>query len=159
MTRPAISWFAAAVFVCACTPVQDPTSEPAEPTPTLPLGEVPEAMGTATSDATWDEPAAPEASPERPEATPASATDPTGASQPTCYATRAAPSYQDFGWTHYVDVLNRCEEAIACDVASTVDPEPKYRVVVQPEKVSRVRVRYGSNTKVYSAIVACWYQR
>lgn len=72
-----------------------------------------------------------------------------------CVEARAAPYYQGFGWTHYVEVLNLCDAPLQCLVATSVDPEPTYELVVPAYETETIRTRYGSNTWVYSPIVTC----
>ena len=73
----------------------------------------------------------------------------------TCVEARATPLYQGVGWTHFVDVDNACDRPVACSVATTVDPEPTYRIELRPTESTRVRTRYGSNTPVFGALVRC----
>jgi hypothetical protein len=72
-----------------------------------------------------------------------------------CVRVQATPIYQGYGWTHFVDVRNDCRKAITCDVATDIDPEPKYRVQLQPTEATRVRTRVGSNTREFRPIVEC----
>jgi hypothetical protein len=72
-----------------------------------------------------------------------------------CFSARASPVYQGVGWTHFVDVVNDCADSIACDVATTVDPQPVHAIRVAPGEIARVRTRYGSVTWAFEPIVEC----
>lgn len=72
-----------------------------------------------------------------------------------CVRARAVPIYEGLGWSHYVEVSNLCDVRVDCLVGSDVDPEPRYRVVLDTGDSELVRTRYGSPTSIYTPIVSC----
>jgi hypothetical protein len=72
-----------------------------------------------------------------------------------CYEVRALAMYEGVGWTHYVEIVNTCDVGLACSVATDIDPEPRYDVVVEAQQTGIVRIRWGSPAPYVSPIVSC----
>jgi hypothetical protein len=72
-----------------------------------------------------------------------------------CHEARGTAIYEGLGWTHYVEIFNACDVALLCSVATDIDPEPRYDVIVDPNQTGVVRIRWGSPAPYFSPSVSC----
>jgi hypothetical protein len=68
---------------------------------------------------------------------------------------RGQPWNAGFGYNHVVYVENHCEAVVHCSVATTVDPSPRYDLVVPPGEERSVATRSGSPASAFRAIYTC----
>jgi hypothetical protein len=68
---------------------------------------------------------------------------------------RGQPWYAGFGFKHNVYVENHCEAEVHCSVATTVDPSPRYDLLVPPGEERSVSTRSGSPASAFRPIYAC----
>ncbi len=79
-----------------------------------------------------------------------------GANQaPECVTVRAQPWPAGFGFNHVVVVENHCREPVRCEVATNVDPSPRYELLVPPGEERSVATRSGSPASGFQPIYAC----
>ncbi|MBC7172370.1 MAG: hypothetical protein H5U40_08095 [Polyangiaceae bacterium] len=74
---------------------------------------------------------------------------------PACVTVRAEPVLGAYGTNHVVVVINRCDVAVTCEVATDVDPEPRYRLRVAPGTEASVATRAESPASAFRPIYTC----
>jgi hypothetical protein len=73
----------------------------------------------------------------------------------TCVVVRAQPWPAGYGWNHVVVVENHCQAEVRCEVATNVDPSPRYELVVPPGEERSVATRSGSPASAFRPIYTC----
>ena len=74
--------------------------------------------------------------------------------KPNCVDVRTEARFRNYGYDHLVTVRNGCDQALTCDVATDVSPEPS-RVTVQAHAEVEVLTFRGSPAREFSAKVEC----
>jgi hypothetical protein len=78
---------------------------------------------------------------------------------PDCVEVRAESRQNGIGWSHVVIVTNRCTSAVRCALATDVDPEPTYPLIVGPNETGEVSTRLTSPAPAVTAIARCTLER
>jgi hypothetical protein len=75
--------------------------------------------------------------------------------RPSCVDVRAAPRLGAYGYDHWVEVHNRCDFAVRCEVATDVDPRPAQTLRLAPGARGEVLTRRESPARAYAPTVRC----
>lgn len=75
--------------------------------------------------------------------------------KPDCVEVRAVPALGAYGTNHIVVVENRCDVAVHCEVATDVDPSPRYPLDVPPGHEGSVATRAESPSAGFRPLYTC----
>jgi hypothetical protein len=75
--------------------------------------------------------------------------------KPDCVDVRAVPVLGAYGTNHVVVVENRCDVTVHCDVATNVDPAPRYPLAVAPGAEASVATRAESPSSSFRPLYTC----
>ncbi|HEX4335967.1 MAG TPA: hypothetical protein VH062_08645 [Polyangiaceae bacterium] len=71
-----------------------------------------------------------------------------------CVGISSRAVYRAYGYDHIVHLVNRCDDAAACDVSTDVNPEPTHATVPANGEVDVLTFR-GSPASTFTPHVTC----
>jgi hypothetical protein len=71
-----------------------------------------------------------------------------------CFEVRTLTPYRAYGYDHVVEIENKCDKPLQCDVKTDVNPET-FKVDVPPHETRSVITFRGSPAREFKADVQC----